>query len=163
MPLHWEVDLSPHPCSQPLFLLLPLLTESLAPLGGFVTPPLLSVLVSCWLGASLAPCPTPILQGWFSNLPCPTFSGRLQFTIFQFYWGEVQSAHKLHWIMFPAGRVVCSITCWDCRFTPVGLGTGRWGEMTSSFSQSRPTMGLCLVQCMYDVCMIRVQYIAESC
>jgi hypothetical protein len=58
----WEVDLSPHPYSQPLCLPSPLLGASWAPLGGwFVTPPQLSVFVTF-----------PAFVHWeFGSLPQP--------------------------------------------------------------------------------------------
>jgi hypothetical protein len=46
----WEVSFSPQPYSQPLFLTLPLFAES------------------------SAPCPTSVLQGWFSVPPHPLLS-----------------------------------------------------------------------------------------
>jgi hypothetical protein len=85
MPLLWEVGLLlPHPCSRPLFLTPPLLTKSLATLGGWLVAPPHSQCLFLALplhAESLAPCPTPILWGLFSAPPHPV-SVRLQLIVY---------------------------------------------------------------------------------
>jgi hypothetical protein len=76
--LLWEVGLSPHPCSQPLLLGLCLFSS---------------------FPYSLSPG-----QVQYSTL-ASAIDVRLQFALYTipFGWGRVQSAHGMHWILFPGG------------------------------------------------------------
>jgi hypothetical protein len=126
---YWEADLSPLPYSQPLCLASPLLSASLALLGGWlVVPPRFQslLLFPPLFTESSAPCPILIHQDRFSIVPSPPcpVGVRLQLTVYTFqvffFWWGIQSIQGMHRIMFLGREGSCAwcmlLTCSFCRF-----------------------------------------------
>jgi hypothetical protein len=120
MPPLWNVSLSPQPCSQTLFLTLSLLTEG------------------------LAPCPTPVLGGWFSVPASPPLSA-VDYNSLSVFFNFVRVGFNL----FTSYAELCSLSCgWGshvvCDIHLLGLQiyassfeSGQQAEMAGSFSHCR--------------------------
>jgi hypothetical protein len=73
---------------------------------------------------ALGSSPHPAFRGWVSIPTHPADSDKLHSlsVSFSFVGGGMQSAHKLHWIIFPRGHVMCS-----AHLLGFQIQTGRFG------------------------------------